>query len=316
MNKWGYTPAGTPRWFCHCCSISRTRIRLDNAKHTRLRLFVSWLVSKKTLQEIAKKSGVSIQTILTWFQPFWQCPPLPKYMHPVRVLVLDATSVQSRKNMLLIGGDNDRLMPVSWTPVIRECYMSWLVFLQQLSFQSIQPSVVVCDGQRGLLKAIHTIWPQTSIQRCLIHVVRQARSWLTQHPKTRAGQELLVIVQCLSKVRTRRQKRRWIRWFKYWLKKHQKFLKERSYTINGRWWYTHRKLRGVKTLLLNAIPDLFRFVSDPTIPRTSNHVEGGINARLKELFRCHRGFSVSKKLALASWYLAMRQGQKTTRNFN
>lgn len=290
--------------------------RKDNRERTRLSLFVRWLTSKATLHETALRSEVSVQTLIAWFQPLWDYPPRPRPTESVRVLVLDATSIAKRKCMMLIAGDNDRLQPVSWFSVARESHESWSVFLSTLARTMTMPRVVVCDGQRGLLKAIHEVWPHTHIQRCLVHVIRQSCAWLTQHPKTKAGQELLVLVRHLSSIRTKRQKRRWIRSFKYWQRKHHNFLKERTHGFHRRWWYTHRKLRATRSLLHNAIPDLFRFVTDTTIPRTSNHVEGGLNARLKELFRCHRGFSVTKKLALASWYLALRQGQRPTRFFN
>jgi len=315
MSKWGKTAAGSTRWFCTSCRVSGTRKRKDNRERERLSLFVRWLTSKTTLEDIAEAAAVSIQSIINWFQPLWLSPPGPRLPPNVRVLVLDATSVVPRQRMLLIAGDGDRLSPVSWMPASRECYASWTMFLAELR-KVFEPSVVVCDGQRGLLKAIHETWPKALIQRCLVHVMRQACIWLTQNPKTRAGRELLVLVRCLSDIRTKRQKRRWIRAFRYWNRRHATFLKERTYGGHGRWWYTHRKLRGTRSLLRNAIPDLFRFVADPSIPRTSNHVEGGLNSRLKELFRCHRGISTARKLALASWYLALRQGQKPTRKFN
>lgn len=316
MQRWGVHPSGSKRWRCSTCKKNTVWKRKDNRERTRLSLFVRWLTSKTTLSDVTVKSGVSVQMLMRWFQPFWLRPPLPKPVSSVRVLVLDATSIMKRKCMLLIAGDNDRLQPVSWFPAMRESHESWSTFLSKLAWGMVPPSVVVCDGQRGLLKAIHQVWPQAHIQRCLVHVMRQSCVWLTQQPKTIAGRELLILVKHLSSIRTRRQKRRWIRAFKYWQRKHEHFLKERTYGVHRRWWYTHRKLRGTRTLISNAIPDLFRFVTDPTVPRTSNHVEGGLNARLKELFRCHRGFSVTKKLALASWYLALRQGQKPTRLFH
>jgi len=314
MSKWGRTAAGSVRWFCQVCKVSRTRTRRDNRERTRLSLFVRWLTSKASLADIAKQNAVSPRTLLRWFEPLWRHAPVPRIRTPVRVLVLDATSVVPRECTLLIAGNNDRLEPVSWMPVVRECHESWSTFLLELARASVEPSVVVCDGQRGLLKAIREVWPRANIQRCLVHVIRQASGWLTQNPKTRAGLELFILVRHLSQIRTKRQKRKWIRSFKYWYRKHDRFLKERTYAVSGRWWYTHRKLRGTRSLLRNAVPDLFRFVTDPSIPKTSNHVEGGINSRLKELFRCHRGFSPTKKLALASWYLALRQGQRPTRN--
>lgn len=231
-------------------------------------------------------------------------------MSGVRILVLDGTSIVKRQGMLLIAGDGEKRQPVSWLAIGRESYDSWSVFQRKLAWEGLAPSVVVCDAQRGLLKATHEVWPKARVQRCLIHVVRQSCLWLTQNPKTGAGQELLELVHALTDIRTRRQKRRWIRAFKYWNRKYDRFLKDKTYGGHNRWWYTHRRLRGTRSLLHNAVPDLFRFVTDPSIPRTSNHVEGGLNARLKELFRCHRGLTQAKKLVIASWYLALRQGQK------
>ncbi len=313
MQRWGAHPSGTKRWRCLECKTNAVRKRKDNRARSRLSLFVRWLTSKDSLYDLAERQRVSLRTILRWFDPLWKEAPKPKPMS-ARVLVLDATSIVPRQRLLLIAGDNDRRQPVSWMSTVRECHEAWFRFLMDLMWTDVEPSVVVCDGQRGLLKAIHEVWPKAKIQRCLVHVIRQASNWLTQNPKTRAAQDLLVLVRQLSRIRTKRQKRRWIRSFRYWDRRHERFLKERTTAASGHWWYTHRVLRGTRSLLRNAIPDLFRFVDDPSIPRTSNHVEGGLNARLKELFRCHRGFNPTKKLALASWYLALRQGQKPTRN--
>lgn len=314
MQRWGRQKSGSKRWRCPNCGKNTVWKRKDNRTRSRLFLFVKWLTAKHTLAETAGASKVSVKTLERRFVDLWRELPKPKPSFGARVLVVDGTSVVRSRCMLLIAGDGDKKQPVSWLPVMRECYAAWQTFLAKLAWEGVEPSTVVCDGQRGLLKAIHEVWPKAQIQRCLVHIIRQSMQWLTRRPKTRAGCELRVLVLQLSGVRTRRQKRRWIRAFRYWCRRHNRFLKERTQGPNGRWWYTHRKLRGTRSLLRNAIPDLFRFVTDPTLPRTSNHVEGGCNSRLKELFRSHRGLSLTKKLALASWYLALRQGQKPTRN--
>lgn len=314
MQRWGRHPSGKQRWRCRYCETSTIRSRKDNRQKKRLSLFVAWLTSKLTLNELAQQQNVTVRTVERWFTPFWMCAPQPDIRTGVRVLVLDGTSVMKRKRMLLIAADGDHARPVSWMDCVRECYDSWVVFLKDLSWRGVTPEYVVCDAQRGLLKAIGEVWPQVKIQRCLIHVVRQACIWLTQNPQTRAGRELLVLVKDIPHIQTKRQKRRWVRKFRRWCKRHDTFLKERSYGPTGKWWYTHRLLRGTRSLLKNALPDLFRFVTDPSIPKTSNHVEGGLNARIKELFRCHRGCSLQRKLILAAWYLAVRQGQKPTKD--
>ncbi len=307
MQRYGTTTVGSQRWYCTNCKHSGIRKRQDNRERTRLSLFVGWLTGTVSISKIAKRYKVTTRTVNRWFAPFWQMPPKTTMNDPVRVLVLDGTSVVPRVCMMLIAGDADRSKPVDWRAVDRESYGAWMPFLASMNNQGIMPRVVVCDGQRGLLKAISTIWPKAMAQRCLVHVIRQASLWLTQNPKTVAGQELLCMVRVLTLIRTKRQKRKWIRAFKYWYRRHRDFLKERSHGEGKHWWYTHRKLRGVRSLLANAIPDLFRFVSDPTIPRTSNHVEGGLNSRIKELFHSHRGISIRKKIVLASWYLRSRQ---------
>jgi hypothetical protein len=231
--------------------------------------------------------------------------PAP-FGYPSRIIVLDALSVVKHQWMAFIAREVIQGAVLSWRFAPRESYASWEHFLAQLP----KPEIVVCDGQCGLLKAISEHFPDALIQRCMIHVIRQANIWLTRNPKTRAGVQLRALVRALPKVQTRRQKRKWIRLFRYWCRKRHCFLKERTYspTNTKHWWYTHRKLRAVRSLLKHSSPDLFRFVKDRTIPRTSNHVEGGINSRMKDLFRRHRGIKGWKKIILAGYYLRLRQG--------
>lgn len=308
MQRWGVTKDGKQRWRCGPCRRSGTRKRKDNRHRKRLSFFLSWITSKKTIQQVAADAHVHRFTLQRWFETFFSNPPKPiKSGYPVRVLVLDGTSVQPRTCMMLIAADAARSAPVSWLPISRECHASWSFFLESMKKSGVDPALVVCDGQRGLLKAIPEVWPHALVQRCLIHVIRQSLLWITQRPKTRAGRDLLELVHQLPLIRTKRQKRRWLRGFKGWKRKYHRFLTERTESVSERWWYTHRKLRAVRSLIMNAIPDLFRFVSDPTVPRTSNHVEGGMNSRIKELYHSHRGLALNKKIALTSWYLNQRQ---------
>jgi transposase-like protein len=216
--------------------------------------------------------------------------------------------------MALITLDADTSKPVAWSFANRESYTSWKLLFVQLLEHGINPSFIVCDGQRGMLKAIHEVWPDARIQRCLIHIVRQAKAWLTRNPQTLAGQELLALVKILPDIRTALQEKQWRKQYEEWRVRHEDFLKERSANIvRTHWWYTHRRLRSVRSLFSNSIPSLFTFIEYPNVPRTSNHVEGGINSRLKDLYRIHRGLSAWKKIVLTSWYLTTRQRRTTTK---
>ena len=314
MQRWGKTPQGKQRWRCASCKDSGIKSRDDHREKKRWSLFIKWLTSKWSLEDFAEQERVDTRTISRWFEPFWNTVPQPLPVTYVpRILIIDGTVLLRGVLTLLIASDGDTGRPLFWMPVIRENAEAWEQFLDVFHAHGA-PDVVVCDAQKGLLKALGTVFPGVLVQRCMTHVIRQAKGWLTQHPKTKAGRELLALVLLLSGIRTIRQKRRWIRRFRSWRRRHDKFLRERTTAVSGRSWYTHRVLRGVRSLLTNASPDLFRFVRDQSIPKTSNIVECGVNARLKELIRCHRGMPLQKQLVMCCWYLAKRQGQKPTLN--
>lgn len=91
------------------------------------------------------------------------------------------------------------------------------------------------------------------------------------------------------------------------------FFAERSHSLEtDRWWYTHQKLGSARAPIQNALPYLFTFIEMPNVPRTRNHVEGGVNARLKELIRRHRGLSPERKRAVAAFFLTSKMGQNPT----
>ena len=315
MQRRGRTAAGTQRWHCRSCASSTIRQRPDTKdRHHRI-LFTRWLTGNRSLSEIAHDYGVSRRTLARWFTPLWgriQQPPVPNH-DPCAVYILDGVYLSGRENTALIC--RTLTAHLCWMFAVRESMASWLAFLKNLP----APDAAVVDGQKGLLAAILYLWPQAKIQRCLVHIERLARIKLTRQPKTRAGKELLTLVRGLFGVRTRRQRRRWLRAYRRWEQRHAAFLKERSYGEpkagkKRTWWYTHRNIRAARSLLRNALPHLFTFVRYPHVPRTTNHVEGGVNSRLKELVHRHRGLPQDRKQVLVAEHLARKSEKKPPRN--
>lgn len=314
MQRWGKTVASTIRFRCPHCRKSRVRKRSDVTKASHYSLFLLWLTGTKSLTEIARSRHVSRQSLAAWLRPFRKTCPAPLVPgESAGVLVIDGLYLESRGHCVLIGKTPRAV--VSWLFAERETYGSWRLFCHRVP----APRVVVCDGQRGMRSAIRDVWPQTRIQRCVVHVFQLATARLTRRPKTEAGKKLRILVHELLLVRTRRKKRRWIRGYREWRTRYDAFLKER--TIGQQpgkrrtWWYTHKRIRSVRALLDNALPELFTYIGHPEIPRTTNHVEGGINSRLSELLYRHRGISLEKKEVLVATFLSRKQGEKPTRNF-
>ncbi|TNC93777.1 MAG: hypothetical protein FD118_4262 [Rhodocyclaceae bacterium] len=297
------------------CALSTVRKRPDTQERHHRTLFTKWLTGNLSLSEIAKDHGISRRTLIRWFASFWESTQQPAVLKhtPFAVYILDGVYLSGRENAALICRTMSAQM--SWVFAERETLANWKILLGKLP----APDAAVIDGQKGLLAAIQCLWPLAKIQRCLVHIERLARIKLTRQPKTSAGKELLVLVKRLLSVRTKRQRRRWLCVYSRWERRHADFLKERSYGEpkagkKRTWWYTHRNIRAARSLIRNALPHLFTFIHHPHIPRTTNHVEGGVNSRLKELVHRHRGLSKDRKRVLVAEHLARKRGKKPPRN--
>ncbi|OSP97462.1 IS256 family transposase, partial [Corynebacterium diphtheriae] len=72
------------------------------------------------------------------------------------------------------------------------------------------PLCVVLDGGLGAWSAIKALWPNTMIQRCLVHAQRVVRRYLTSRPRTDAGKTLYYLALRLTKIKDLNTAREWV----------------------------------------------------------------------------------------------------------
>ncbi|OGF75743.1 hypothetical protein A3C77_02360 [Candidatus Giovannonibacteria bacterium RIFCSPHIGHO2_02_FULL_45_13] len=269
-----------------------------------------------SLASLAKQIGAHRTTLSRKFRSL-DIPTSPIPLRPLThppVIVLDGTTI-SKTTVLIIAYDTISNQPLAWSFVSHEKFDVWHALLMRIAVRH-QPHAIVSDGQKGLLKAVKTIFPHIPHQRCFAHVIRLSLAWLTRNPQTGAGQELRILIRVLAQVKTPAHANAWCESFTLWNACYEEFLKEKSINpATGRKWYTHRKPRAVRSLVLHALPNLFWFTIDNHIPNTTNAVEGGINAVLAELLHRHRGITEQQKKALVTRFLYARRRRKLpTRN--
>lgn len=201
----------------------------------------------------------------------------------------------------------------------------WRYSTAELSFEitqdliSLKEAGVTCvsvtsDGGKGIRKAVSIIYPNIPHQRCLTHLQRLGLALITRNPRTLAGQELRPLIRTITAIESKKQRDKWVGQFSIWCKKWESLLKERSY-LEGtrRWWYTHKSLRRVRALILNALPNMFHYLEDNTIPNTTNGLEARFSS-LKQHYRQHRGLSARRRPSYLAWYTtAVINKQKPTR---
>lgn len=165
-------------------------------------------------------------------------------------------------SVCLIARTTTHVIAWHWVPYESNEYWTELLLLIPA------PVYVICDGQKGMLKAVQTIWPATIVQRCRFHAWLNVKSKLTLHPETIAGQQLLGLTRELLHVHTKRQARHWKRQLKQWYRKHGYYIAEKTVTSNPgarkrRWRYTHARLRSAYRQLHTIQDDLLRSIAIP-----------------------------------------------------
>jgi len=309
MQKWGKNRNGSNRFRCKFCRVSKTRKRSDLSQKYQLGLFQNWLLGKHSKDEIADRYNVDRKTLTRWFTPFWNLEPTPKQTKIAsKILIIDGKYVE-QNSCVLLAVCNKKV--AFWHFTQRENYSSWKTFFD--AFKQI-PFAVVCDGQKGMIKAIKQRFPGVIIQRCQFHVIQYCTIKLTKNPESDAAQKLRFLVLEISQIKTREQLKIWLTNYKYWHTTNKDFIKEKTFQVEeltptGRpkWHYTHGRLHAAHSHLKNSLPYLFRYLQHLEIPNTTNFVEGGINSLMQEKLRFHRGLSLSKRRILIAHFLSSKQ---------
>jgi hypothetical protein len=310
LQKRGKTATGRQRWFCKFCTESAVKKRLDLSHSFVLEKFVSWLLGKLSQDELDGSSR-TFRDQTAWC---WDVTPKPTLTGEIHHAVI-VDGIRVGRMSCLIARTTKYVITWVWVPYESSEY--WIHLFRLLPM----PKYIVCDGQKGLLKALAICWPDVIIQRCRFHAWLNIKSKLTLQPEYKASQELLQLTRDLLHITTRLQARRWKRQLKYWYRKHKKFIDERTIKYNPkqgerRWRYTHERLRSAYRQLHKITDDLLRssYRISPRLSHNTNHIEGGINSQIRTKLKLHRGMPQTHRMRMVDWYLFSRtEGQKPPR---
>jgi len=177
-------------------------------------------------------------------------------------------------------------------------YQQGLKYLEDLGF--IIESVTI-DGKRR----IPTVFNKYPIQICQFHVQKNILKRTTLNPQTDCGKLLKQIAKEFIKDRWNESD------FKLCFNLVKDDFKEFLNQRNDNNQYKHRQLRSAMAGIKLALPHLFTTVNNPqlNIPNTTNHIDGGINPKLKAIARDHRGMSTPRRNKLME-EMILNLGQK------
>lgn len=300
MKRNGKTKAGTQRWRCGDCGASHAH-RIDNTAK-QLKAFLKWLLGKLSIEELA---SCSVDTFRRRSERFWKLWPLPTYTGEVFDVVFVDGIYITRNLVVLIACSREHVL--AWHLAQSECSAAWAALLLKVA----PPSMVVTDGGAGFAKAVRAIWPDTRVQRCLVHIARNVRAKTTCRPQLECGRELLDLANKLTKAKDADKAALWLASYAGWCSKWERFLRE--FTLKeGRKQYTHERLRSARHSLNRLVKDgtMFTFIEmqeerggkwDPT----NNLIEGKVNSRIRDMLRAHKGLSAMRRVKAVFWWCYM-----------
>lgn len=297
--KNGRTAAGTQRWRCPDCGASSVRKRDDVTRRHQLTGFLTWLVGKHAQADAGGPSAArAFRRDTTWC---WEIQPR---LGPVETthhqVLVDGIWIGS---WCLLIAVTEQLQVLAWQWSARESMAAWAALLERIP----APTVIVCDGGTGIAAAVRQTWPNTKIQRCLFHVQMNIRQHLTLNPRTDAGRHLLGLSRALSRVHTVQDAIDWQVNLDIWWRAHGHLTRERTLR-EGRWWFTHDRLRKAWSLLRKLTRDevLFTYLKHGNT-RTTSPLEGGINNGIRHVLRNHRGMTEEHMKRAAEWFLTLHE---------
>ena len=169
-----------------------------------------------------------------------------------------------------------------------------LTFFGPLRERGLNPCSCTIDGNQQIAWALRRTWPKIMLQRCLVHVQRQGLSWCRQRPKRIDAAALRMLFLQLSAVSTYEQRDQFLTDVNCWEQRFGQPIEDKP--GHGK---VFGDLKRARSMLLKALPDLFHFLKDPNIPRSTNGLEGYFS-RMKKLYRNHCGLTRTKNYC--EWY--------------
>lgn len=299
MKRNGHNSSGRTRWRCKTCGASTTRTYDDTPK--LLKEFLTWLLGKASQAEL----GMAARTFRRLTTRFWKLwPILPVCDETHHVVYMDGLWIARNKAVLLIACTDEHVIGCHLAR--SESSKDWGCLMSRIA----PPDVLVCDGGGGIEKAQRSHWPRTRIQRCVFHAFCQVKRCTTCRPNLQAGIELYGIAKDLLHVSDPNQAAEWLASFSNWCSSWEGFLKEKT-IVDGKSRYKHERLRKARRGLerLCHTGTLFTYLDEElvkggSIPATSNRIES-VNARIRAVFREHRGMDVEHRIKAGFWWCYM-----------
>ena len=270
--------------------------RYSKYRHHRI-WFERWITEGYTLRQVAQQSGHSLSTtrrIITYW--LVRPPTLADDLSTVHFMIFDGTFLEHRTGVFAVmNAEHNNVVYAE--PHASEGRTEMQRVCQALAGRAAAPKSATTDGNLHLLRALRHQWSPIVIQRCLVHVQRQGLSWCRRFPKRTDAKHLRTLFLRVTNIGSIAERDEFLDHVHAW---ERRFGLRIAQSPETGWVFSD--LKRARSMLLAALPDMFRYLDDTHIPRTTNALEGYFG-RLKQRYRQHRGLARHNRDAYFRWYV-------------
>lgn len=253
------------------------------------------------MRQLNQISGRSVRT-LKRIVAYWLTQIPPKLDLPYRsfkYLVGDGTYFKHEDCVYAVI-DYPTGLVINYRYCFKEGYHTAKIIFNEMKEFGCKPIAITLDGNPQVIRAVREIWPTIRVQRCLYHILRQGTSWLRRFPKDPAAKELRQIILTVMTITDDTAKNVFLVRLNEWEHIYGAYVQalDSRHKVWG-------DLQRARSLLRHALPDMFHYLHDGKIARTSNKQEG-LFSSAKILFRNHRGVKKANRKSYFNWYFHLK----------
>jgi hypothetical protein len=190
VQKWGMQN-GKQRYRCTSCYHNFVFLNDGVRKANKFVWFYKWVMERQVYKHLVRDSGMSQSSLQRLFKFYLNSPPNNTVESKGHVhLLIDGTYFENGLCLILYY-DYD----IQYVQVFRETNQEKFREIKEdlLNLKRLGTQVysVTCDGHKAIMNAVIKTFPNTVIQRCVVLVKRQIKSYLGAKPQLPQTKELL-----------------------------------------------------------------------------------------------------------------------------
>lgn len=217
-----------------------------------------------------------------------------------KYLIFDGTFLFQRKGIVALMDAQSCTIISGKYGISESSHKDLHSFFNPLKHNQLNPCSITVDGNPSVIRFLKSLWPNVIIQRCIIHIQRQGLMWCRQNPKRYDAKKLRLIFLQITKINDYKQLNSFLSDVNVWEKRYGSkllLLPEKGWVLSD--------LKRARSMLLKALPNMFHFLDNPFISKSTNSIEGYF-ARLKNHYRHHRGLAPHKRTNYFNWYFFLK----------